>query len=389
MGDPSLGVYLHVPFCERICPYCDFAVVRARPLSPEVEARYVAALLAELAQRAAEFAPRRLETVYFGGGTPSLLSAASVARLLAAAQRTFPGGAPAEVTLEVNPSTVERGRLPAFRDAGVTRLSVGIQSFGDTVLRRLGRAHRADEGRRTLAAARAAGFTNVSLDLLFAAPGEDEAALARDLDEALAFAPEHVSAYGLTIETGTPFARAAARGQLRLPDEETAARMLETVAARLESAGLGRYEISNFARPGFESRHNLRYWERRAVLGLGAGAVSCEPPGPGAPHGARRANPRDLAGYLEGAGRGDAKAEREVLAAPTARGEAALLALRTAAGLRAGGFADEFGAPPRAFWSAEIDALVAQGMLVEVPCGDLRLTPRGVMLSDSVFEGFV
>lgn len=389
MGDPSLGLYLHVPFCERICPYCDFAVVRARPLTSELEARYVAALLAELAARSGEFAGRRLETVYLGGGTPSLLSATSVARLLGAARHAFPDTPPDEVTLEVNPSTVERERLPAFRDAGVTRLSVGIQSFGDLTLRRLGRAHRAEEGRRTLAAARAAGFTNVSIDLLVAAPDEDEAALANDLDEAIAFAPEHVSAYGLTIEAGTPFARADARGQLRLPDEETAACMLEMLAARLEAAGLARYEISNFARPGFESRHNLRYWERRAVLGLGAGAVSCEPPGPGAPYGARRENPRQLGRYLDGALQRGAPASREILAAHTARGEAALLALRTAAGLRAADFATEFGAPPRAFWSAAIDELIAQAVLAEAPCGDLRLTPRGVLLSDSVFERFV
>lgn len=389
MDDPSLGIYLHIPFCERICPYCDFAVVRSRPLAHEVEARYVEALLAELALRSAELRGRRLETVYFGGGTPSLLSPESVARLLVAAQGSFERAAAFEATLEVNPSTVERERLPAFRKAGVTRLSIGIQSFDDTVLRRLGRAHRATEGRRTLEAARVAGFENVSLDLLFAAPDQDEAALGCDLDAALSFAPEHVSAYGLTIEPQTPFARAAARGQLRLPGEEAVARMLETLAERLEASGLVRYEISNFARPGFESRHNLRYWQRRAVLGLGAGAVSCEPPGPTAAHGARRANPRDLARYLEGAERGDVAAEREVLAAHAARGEAMFLALRTAAGLCAARFAAEFGAPPRAFWAAEIERLVAQGMLIEGPGADLCLTPHGVLLSDSVFEQFV
>lgn len=391
MDDPSLGLYLHVPFCERICPYCDFAVVRARPLAPEVEARYVAALSAELAALRPAYEQRRLESVYLGGGTPSLLSPASVTLLVTAAKRAFPHDDGLEVTLEANPDTTERARLPAFRDAGITRLSLGIQSFDDTVLRRLGRAHRADEGRRAIAAARAAGFRNLSLDLIFAAPGQDEAALERDLAEVASLAPEHVSAYALTIESGTPFARGADRGQLRLPDEETAARMLETVGARLEAAGLARYEISSFARPGFASRHNRRYWERRAVLGLGAGAFSCEPPGPGAPHGARRANLRELPRYLERVERGEAAdaAPREVLDARTARGEAAFLALRTMSGLRAAAFAAEFGASPRAFWAGEIERFKAGGLLLEGPEGDLQLSPRGLLLSDCVFAGFV
>jgi oxygen-independent coproporphyrinogen-3 oxidase len=391
VDDPSLGIYLHVPFCERICPYCDFAVLRARPLGAELEARYVAALLAELEARLPAFAGRQVESVYLGGGTPSLLSAESVARLVSAS-RAGPAAATAvEVTLEVNPSSLERARLSAFRDAGVTRLSVGIQSFDDTVLRRLGRAHRAEEGHRTLQAARAAGFDNLSMDLIFAAPGQDAAALARDLDQLLAFGPEHVSTYGLSIERGTPFARAAERGQLALPEDDEAARMLETIEARLVGAGFGRYEISSYARPGFESRHNRRYWERRAVLGLGVGAFSCEPAAPDAPHGARRSNLRELPAYLARVEQG-APAEaaaREVLSASAARGEAVFLALRMSVGLRADAFAREFGAPPRAFWAGEIERLVSGGLLVETPGGDLRLSPRGRLLSDSVFACFV
>ena len=310
---------------------------------------------------------------------------------MAATRAAFPPAAELEVTLEVNPSTVERARLPAFRDAGVTRLSIGIQSFDDTVLRRLGRAHRAEEGRRTLRAAREAGFENLSMDLIFAAPGQDEAALARDLEELTAFAPEHVSTYALTVESGTPFFRAAARGQLTLPGEEEGARMMEAIEAALEAAGLTGYEISSYARPGFESRHNRRYWERRAVLGLGVGAWSCEPAGPDAPHGARRANVRELPAYLTQVETGtpaDAVA-REVLDAPTARGEAAFLSLRTRIGLRAKEFTEEFGAPPRTFWGPEIARLVSGGLLLEAVSGDLRLSARGRLLSDSVFACFV
>lgn len=386
----DVGVYVHVPFCERICPYCDFPVVAARPLGAPLEDRYVDALLAELARRRAVFEGRELASLYFGGGTPALLRPASVARVVDAVRAAFPARGAPEVTLEANPSTLERERLPAFRDAGVNRLSIGIQSFDDGVLKRLGRAHRAQAGRDALRAAREAGFANLSLDLLFAAPGQDLAALERDLDEAVAFAPEHVSSYALTLEPGTPFASAAARGRLQLPDEDLAAAMMERVAERLEAAGLAAYEISSFARPGFEAVHNARYWQRRPVLGLGQGAWSTDPPRADAPFGVRRANRRSLEGYLSAvAEAGVAEAECEVLAERVARGEAAFLALRTRGGLAAAAFAREFGAAPRAFWRAEIDALCARGLLRESEGGDLALTPPGRLLADSVFEHFV
>jgi len=386
---PDVGVYLHVPFCERVCPYCDFPVVAARRLDPALERRTVDALARELRARAPDFAGRRLASVYFGGGTPSLLAPESVAGLLAAVRGAFPGE-PAEVTLEVNPSTTERARLPGFRAAGVDRVSVGVQSFDDTVLRRLGRAHRAEEARRTLRACRDAGFRAVSLDLIVAAPGQTPEGLDRDLAETVAFAPEHVSAYDLTLEPGTPFAEAARRGRLALPDEDEAARRLERVARALAAAGYRAYEISSHARPGHEAVHNRRYWERRPVLGLGMGAVTSEPPGPGRPFGARRANPRSLDAWLAGVEGGSGEgAAREVLSAAEARGEAVFLALRTRRGLDAGRFAAEFGGAPRHFFAPAIDALCRDGLLEEHLTGDLRLTPRGKMLSDSVFAHFV
>jgi oxygen-independent coproporphyrinogen-3 oxidase len=387
----TVGVYLHVPFCERVCPYCDFAVVAARRLAPASEAAYVEALRAELALRRPAFAGLTLETLYLGGGTPSLLTPDSVGTLLAEVRRAFPPGAgPLEVTLEVNPSTLERERLPAFRDAGVNRLSIGVQSFDDTVLRRLGRAHRGEEARRTLRAAREAAFENLSLDLIVAAPGASAQSLERDLDQALDYAPEHVSAYALTVEEGTPFALAARRGQLALPDEDAAAEWLERVAERLEAGGLERYEISNFARPGRASRHNRRYWERRPVLGLGVSAWSSEPPSADFPHGARVGNLRELPAYLErvGAGRTAEAAPPEALGPAVQRGEVMFLALRTRRGLQAAAFAAEFGAPPRAFFAAPIERLRAAGLLEETEQGDLRLTRRGVLLSDSVFAEF-
>jgi len=386
-----VGVYLHVPFCERLCPYCDFPVVALsgrgpRVLSPAVEARYTDALLSELGRRRADFAGCELQSIYLGGGTPALLSVASVARLLAAVRAAFACSAPLEVTLEVNPSTVERERLPGFREAGVTRLSIGIQSFDETVLRRLGRAHRPDEGRATLEAARAAGFAQISLDLLFGVPGQTEATLASDLDEIVAFAPEHVSAYELTVEVGTAYARGVAGGQLRLPEPDTAACWTERVWDTLEGAGLDQYEISSFARPGCEAVHNQRYWQRRPVLGLGMGAWSTELPTKESPFGSRRANLRELAPYLETveAGHAPDAAPPEILSKQTARFEATFLALRTRAGLGAESFAREFGVTPRAIYGAALDELGAAGLIREAGSGDLQLTRRGRLLSDSV-----
>lgn len=393
MIDPTLGVYVHVPFCERICPYCDFAVVRAPALPAETERRFVEAVLVELALRAPLFDGLRLETLYLGGGTPSRLAPESVGRIVEGVRERF-GGPPAaalEITLEVNPSTLERARLAGFRGAGVNRLSIGVQSFDDAVLKRLGRAHRAAEAHATLAAARAAGFENVSLDLIFAAPGQSLAGFLRDVDEAIAVAPQHLSAYALTIEGGTPFALAHARDQLVLADEEETIAMLEQLVTRLEAAGLARYEVSNFAAPGRVSRHNTRYWARRPVLALGPGAHSTEPRSEGAPHGARHANPRELARWLAciEAGALAGATPRERLDPATARGEAMMLGLRTTAGVEAAAFAAEFGAAPDAFFSDEIAPLLAHGLLVRSATGDLRPTARGLLLADAIAACFV
>jgi oxygen-independent coproporphyrinogen-3 oxidase len=393
MSAASVGVYVHIPFCERVCPYCDFAVVGVRELTAEVESRYVEALLRELESRRPAFAGRELASLYLGGGTPSLCRPESIDRIVRAVRAAFPVRGPLEVTLEVNPSSVERERLPAFRDAGVNRLSLGIQSFDDATLKRLGRAHRAEAARRTLQAARAADFEALSCDLIFAAPGQTLAQLAADLDELLAFAPEHVSAYELNIEIGTPFATAAERGQLACAGEDEALAMWSAIESRLEAAGYVHYELSAYARPGFEALHNQRYWRRRPVLGLGVGAFSNDPPGCGgaAPFGLRRSNLRSPEAYLtriEAAESPEAE-PAEVLSAETARSEAMFLSLRTRGGLDAVAFEQEFGRPPRGFYRDEITSLVAQALVTEDAAGGLRLTRRGQRISDSVFAHFV
>jgi oxygen-independent coproporphyrinogen-3 oxidase len=387
--DPTVGVYLHVPFCERICPYCDFPVVAARALGRAEEERYVAALLAELEGRREAFAGRRLASIYLGGGTPSLLTPGSVSRLIGSVRAAFPGH-PEEVTLEANPSTTERERLTGFRAAGVDRLSLGVQSFDDDTLRRLGRAHRAAESHAFIDAARSAGFARLSLDLIFAAPGQSLAHIRRDLAAALAHAPEHVSAYALTLEPGTPFARAVAADKLEVPEDDAAAEMMVELSGSLEAAGLARYEVSSWARPGHAAVHNRRYWQRRPVLGLGVGAHSLEPTRAGEPFGARSANERALPAYLARmAAARLAPPEREPLAEGTARAEAAFLALRTREGLRAASFAAEFGAPPRQFFASAIDEGLAAQQLSETPAGDLAVTENGWLFADAVAARFV
>ncbi len=399
---PDLGLYLHLPFCERVCPYCDFAVVAAPRLDPARAADYRALLLRELAARRDAFADLPLETVYFGGGTPALFPPAEIERLLAAASDAF-SGSPGEVTLEANASARELARFSEFRAAGVTRLSLGAQAFSDETLKRLGAQAFTDEtlkrlGRgqsardvaRSLDAARAAGFLSVSVDLIFAAPGQRLADLGRELDLLATWAPEHVSIYELTIEAGTPFALADRRGQLDRADEDEIADMYALVGERLSAWGLERYEISNYAAPGRESQHNRRYWRRQPVLGLGLGAWSLDPPRPDAPFGVRPGNRRELSEYrADIATDNAAPLSREPLRAEQARAEAMFLGLRTREGVEALHFEKVFDRPPRAFFGAAIDACVREGLLFEDAHGNLHMSERGVLVADSVAARFV
>ncbi len=384
----DVGVYVHVPFCERVCPYCDFAVV-ARPRLAVSEAdRLVTALQTEIEARQPAYAGRELATIYLGGGTPSLLPAGGVHSLIQAIRSTFPGQ-PEEVTLEVNPSTVERERLAAFVEAGVTRFSLGVQSFDDDLLRRLGRAHRAEEAKSTIEAAREAGVSELSLDLIFGIHEQTLGQLDADLESLLSFTPDHVSAYGLTVEAGTPLAKGVSRGQIRLPESDRMADMMSRVAEALEGAGLRRYETSSYARVGREARHNRRYWARAPVLGVGVGAHSSEAPAHDAPFGRRRSNERDLQAWLARieSGAGAQPPEFETLDETAARAEAGFLALRTRQGLDGTAFEAEFGVSVEACWPTLGEPLRAG--LLERSDAYWRLTDRGWLLSDLVFEHLV
>jgi putative oxygen-independent coproporphyrinogen III oxidase len=264
---PPLALYVHIPWCLKKCPYCDFNSHERRGEIPE--ARYVDALLTDLELALPAIWGRRVHTVFFGGGTPSLFAPEAIDRILAGVRSRVPLAPDAEVTLEANPGTFERARFAGFRAAGINRLSVGVQSFEPKFLNALGRVHDADEARAAAAAAIEI-FGNVNLDLMYALPGQTPADAQSDLAQALRFSPPHLSFYHLTIEPNTLFHRYPPR----LPDDETAADIEDAIAATLGAAGYLHYETSAYARPGHECRHNLNYWRFGDYLGIGAGAHS-------------------------------------------------------------------------------------------------------------------
>jgi oxygen-independent coproporphyrinogen-3 oxidase len=383
MNEP-FALYVHVPWCRHVCPYCDFNVYAAAE-PPERE--YAAAVVDELAAHArdARWTGRRAGTVYFGGGTPSLLSPQAIEAVLDAVVRSHGLADGAEVSLEANPGTVSRERLAVYRQAGINRLSLGAQSFEARHLRVLGRDHAATDTEDAVAAARAAGFDNVSLDLIFGVPGETVEEWGRDLAAAIALRPEHVSAYALTYEEGTPYHAWRASGRIAPVSDDDEAAMAETTVALLEGAGLARYEISSFARPGREARHNVSYWDGSDYLGVGAGAHSfSRTPPPGRRWMNERLPARYLAAVRAG---GRAVAREEELTAAQARGEFVMTGLRRIAGVDAREFARRFGAALDAAFP-QVAGLVADGLL-ERAGGSVRLTTRGLTFADTVAARFL
>jgi putative oxygen-independent coproporphyrinogen III oxidase len=274
LSDPSraaLGVYVHWPYCARICPYCDFNVVRDRGKTDE-QAALADAIVADLEAQRALTGERDLLSIFFGGGTPSLMDPAQVARVIDAARKLWSPVADLEISLEANPTDAEADRFKALADAGIQRLSLGVQALDDESLKALGRNHDAGAARRAIAAATRA-FPRLSIDLIYARPGQTDAAWRAELSEAIALGPEHVSPYQLTIEAGTAFDRAVGRGTLVVPDEDLAATLFETTQEILEAAGFDAYEVSNHAKgEAARSRHNLVYWRGVDYVGVGPGA---------------------------------------------------------------------------------------------------------------------
>ncbi len=287
MRNKKVGIYVHIPFCARKCPYCDFCSFEGS--SAEEREAYTAALCREIASYREALADYTADTVYFGGGTPSMLAAEQTERVLRAICSAVPLAPDAEITSEVNPATADAEKLRAWRGMGINRLSVGVQSFCDTELAALGRLHTAGQAQDFLSLAGTCGFDNVSLDLMYAIPTETPETLGTTLSRAIETGVKHISAYSLKIEDGTPFA--AMRRKLILPDEDAEADLYAQCIDTLAQAGYRHYEISNYALPGYECRHNLRYWRMEEYIGVGVAAYSFF-------DGKRYGCDRDLAAYL-------------------------------------------------------------------------------------------
>jgi oxygen-independent coproporphyrinogen-3 oxidase len=377
------ALYIHFPFCLKKCLYCDFNSLADSPVSPD---EYVDATVREMELRAERlYGPIAAPTLYFGGGTPSLMAPEPVAALIEAARRLYGLAADAEITLEANPGTITAAKLSGYRAAGVNRLSLGVQSFHDTFLKLLGRIHTAQEALDAFAMARDAGFGNIGIDLIHSLPGESPDAWLDDLVRAVTLKPEHISAYGLTVEEGTPFFDLERNGELRLPDEEAGVRMFRQTAEFLHENGYEQYEISNFARPGYRSRHNQVYWRRGNYLGFGAGAHSfLKLSG----FGTRWRNTYSPEIYRQAVCRA-ALPEEEVtaLGERDAMAEFFFLGLRMLEGVEPELFRHEFGISLEDAYPGVLSALIRNGLL-ECPPGRLRLTGKGTVFSNRVFLEF-
>ena len=378
-SEDGLALYVHWPFCVSKCPYCDF---NSHVRESVDQALWRSALLADLAHEAEAEPGRRLGSIFFGGGTPSLMPPETVEAIIGAAESHW-GFAPGiEITLEANPSSVEAARFADLASAGVNRVSLGLQSLDDTSLRFLGRAHGVAEGLAALETAQSA-FRRVNFDLIYALPGKSEAEWQAELGRALSFGTGHLSLYQLTIEPGTRFAALAAKGELAPADPDFAAGLYELTQAMTEQAGLPAYEISNHARPGEESRHNLAYWQYRSYLGVGPGAHGRR----GGAMTQRHKKPENWLSALERNGNGIVE-ERPIPAAD--RGvEALLMGLRLREGVDLGRIAALAGtAPGQLIDPAAADRLTRQGLLVRE--GDrLRVAASGMLLLDAILAELV
>lgn len=382
---PMTGIYVHVPFCVRKCRYCDFYSI---PGEEEAVDRYCVLLPAELELLIRSFpalARERADTVYFGGGTPSILGPVRLGRLLEGIRRRIPLAEGAEVTLEANPGTLRDGDFTRLRESGFNRLSLGVQSFRPAALAALGRIHTAEGALDAFRSARESGFPSVGIDLIFGTPGQAEEDWAFDLRRAVEARPDHISAYALSPEPGTPIHDEIGRGEVSLPSDDTAARMYDMARETLGCAGYRHYEISNFALPGHECRHNGKYWRRDAYLGLGPAAHGLLFPGESAPLGMRTSNPPSLAEYASRIEGGRLPWEEAVPRdAEDAWKEFLIFGLRLADGVSVEEGEKRYGPRPEALPGA-VDRLVESGCLVKSR-GRLRMPERHWFVSNEVLR---
>ena len=374
-----LGLYVHVPFCAAICNYCNFN----RGLFDEpLKARYVSAVLEEIAAAGDSHNPAPADTIFFGGGTPSLLEPAEIAAIVDRCRASFAVSPTAEVTLEANPETVTTERLKAFRDAGVNRLSFGVQSFQDADLQRLGRLHSASRAREAVAMARAAGFENISLDLMMWLPQQSIAGWLGSVDELIAVRPDHASLYLLELYPNAPLRNAMTRGGWAQASDDDAADMYLEAMARLDAAGYEQYEISNVSRPGRQSVHNIKYWTEGEWLGFGPGAHSTR-------NGIRWRNLSSTSDYVTAVGTGKAPvAERRILSRQDALEEALFTRLRLVRGLDLSLVQSEYGVDVWEQFGEALQPFVESGLLIYDGAG-LRLTRSGMLLANEIMAVFI
>lgn len=383
MSLPPFSLYIHIPYCVSKCPYCDF---NSHVVAKIPETSYVDALVRELEHygEAEDWRGRTVQSIFFGGGTPSTFRPQSIGKLLAWVAATFPINLDCEITMEANPGTVDSRNFRGYRDAGVNRISVGVQSFQPKLLKFLGRAHGAEEARTALNTVREAGFENFSLDLIYANPEQTLDELGADLEASVEFQPPHLSAYNLTFEEGTPFHHEHRAGRIKSLDEEVEIAMAEMIEHKLSAAGLRRYEISNYARPGWHSRHNVNYWRYGDYLGLGAGAHSYRAVDNRAQRGQRWSNEKSPARYMaQVMESSNAVVAGEIIEFQKAAGEFLFLGLRMTEGILLSRFAERFGKSPRDFYPRISDWV--DGDLLEETAGRLRLTPKGLLVANSIF----
>lgn len=389
MSVKPFSLYVHVPFCSQKCPYCDFNTYATARI-PELE--YVSALGREIDKYASDprFQGRQIGSVFFGGGTPSLLSGEAIGRIVSSADARFKIVPGAEITLEANPNNTSLDRIASFRQAGVNRISFGVQSFSPERLSLLGRDHSADEAERAIYAAHEAGISNISLDLICGVPGQNLGDLQQDLEQALKLPIAHISTYALTIEPGTPFFQRQERGLLAMPSDELVAEMLVFIPEFLEARGFFRYEISNYARPGSESVHNQAYWIGDDYLGIGAGAHSyCGEYDGGILRFAERWSTLALPdSYMKAVVDSSAISWRERISSQSLKFEFFYVGLRMMRGVSKAEFCARFGEALDAVYGDVVTELAREGYL-EVSADRIWLTKRGILVADSVFERFI
>ena len=375
----KLGIYIHIPFCKQKCCYCDFPSYAGKEACQE---EYLDALLFEIREQGSLCKNTVVDTVFFGGGTPSILPKEALPRVLEALRTSFTIDSDAEITAEANPGTADLEKLTSWKAAGINRISFGVQSFHDTLLAAIGRIHTADEAREAVRLARRAGFGNINLDLIYGLPSQTVDMLKADVEQAAALGTDHLSVYGLIVEEETPLEQMVEEGRAVLPTDEDEEAMYDWVTRHLEEIGYHRYEISNYAKDGKVCRHNLKYWHFEDYLGLGSAAHSFI-------GGKRFANERMPETYIRRMrAEGSARLAEERETIEELRGEYIFLALRTTKGVDTDDVLKTFGVDFFALYGDIIKRMTAEG-LVEQNGSDIRLTKQGMKYGNRVFAQFV